>query len=99
VRPYITVDVHTTEEDVRNAFKMMTANQPARPRPARPKRDPLLCLQCAVWYDQCDWSHERIAQAMGWAIQYPAGAKPRSETARQYIADGRSLLNQRNVAA
>jgi hypothetical protein len=36
---------------------------------------------------------------MGWAVQYPAGAKPRSETARQYIADGRLLLNQRNVAA
>jgi len=98
-RPYITVDVHTTEDDVRNAFKLMVANQHKRPRPARPKRDPLLCLQCAVWYDECGWSHERIAQTMRWAIQYPAGAKPRSETARQYIADGRSILNQRNVAA
>jgi hypothetical protein len=99
VRPYITVDVHTTEEDVRNAFRMMAANLPARPRPARPKRDPLLCLQCALWYDQCGWSQERIAQKMGWAIQRPPDVKPRSETARQYIADGRLLLNQRNVAA
>lgn len=99
VRPYITVDAHTTENDVRNAYKLMVANQPKRPRPARPRRDPLLCLQCAVWYDQCEWSQERIAQTMGWTIQYPAGAKPRSETARQHIADGRLLLNQRNVAA
>ena len=98
-KPYITVDENTTENDVRNAFKLMVANQPKRRRPARPKRDPLLCVQCAVWYDECGWSHERIAQTMGWAVQRPAGAKRRSETARQHIADGRLLLNQRNVAA
>jgi hypothetical protein len=99
MQPYITVDVHTTEEDVRNAFRLMAAHLPARPRPVRPKRDPLLCLQCAVWYDHCDWSQERIAQAMGWKVQRPPGVKPRSETARQHIADGRALLTQRNVAA
>jgi hypothetical protein len=99
MRPYIDVTDHTTEEDVRNAFRLMAARRPARPRPARPKRNQLQCLQCAVWYDQCGWSHERIAKAFDWAVQRPAGAKPRSETARQYIADGRLLLNQRKLAA
>jgi hypothetical protein len=32
VHPYITVDEHTTEEDVRNAFRLMTTHLPARRR-------------------------------------------------------------------
>jgi hypothetical protein len=98
-RPYITVDEHTTEQDVRNAFRLMAAKLPSRPRAARPLRDRLTCLQCAVWYYECGWSHEQIATEMGWAIQRSAHAKPRCETARQYIAEGRSLLSQRMVAA
>lgn len=99
MRPYIHVTEHTTEEDVRNAFRLMTANRPAHPASGRRRRNRLLCLQCAVWYDACGWSQERIAKAMGWAIQRPPGTKPRSETARQYIADGRQFLNQRKAAA
>lgn len=99
MRPYIEVTEQTTEEDVRNAFRLMAAHRPDGPQASRPKRIPLLCLQCAIWYDQCDWSHERIATLCGWAIQRPAGAKPKSETARQYIADGRLLLSQRKLAA
>lgn len=99
MRPYIDVNEQTTEEDVHNAFRLMAARQPNRPQPSRPKRSPLHCLQCAVWYDECGWSHERIAKVFGWAVQRPAGAKPRSETARKHIQDGRSLLNQRKLAA
>jgi hypothetical protein len=99
MRPYIDVTEHTTEDDVRNAFRLMAAHRPIGPRPKRPRRDPLLGLQCAVWYDECGWSHERIAKKMGWKIQRPPGTKPRSETARQYIAEGRILLNQRKAAA
>ncbi|MFT4037632.1 MAG: hypothetical protein QM692_05580 [Thermomicrobiales bacterium] len=99
MRPYIEVTPQTTEIDVRNAFRLMAAHQPVRPQPSRRKRNPLLCLQCAVWYDQCGWSQERIAGAFGWSIQRPAGAKPKSETARKHIADGRILLGQRKVAA
>lgn len=99
MRPYIEVTEQTTETDVRNAFRLMVAHQPTRPQPSRPKRNPLHCLQCAVWYDECGWSHERIAKVFNWAVQHPPGAKPRSETARKHIADGRLLLNQRKLAA
>lgn len=99
MRPYIDVGDHTTEEDVRNAYRLMAARRPLALQPRRPRRIPLQCLQCAVWYDQCSWSHEQIANAFGWAIQRPPGAKPRSETARQYIAEGRLLLSQRKLAA
>jgi hypothetical protein len=98
-KPYIAVDEHTTETDVRHAFRMMAARLPKRPRPLRPKRDPLTAIQCAVWHDDCHWSHERIARTMGWAVQHPPGVKSRSETARQYINEGRAFLNQRNAAA
>jgi hypothetical protein len=98
-RPYIAVDPQTTEEDVRNAFKLMAAAQPERRRPVRPRRDRLVCLQCAIWYDEGGWSQERIAAHFGWKVQFPAQAKPRSETARLYIAEGRQLLHQRRIAA
>jgi hypothetical protein len=99
MRPYIDVGEQTTEEDVRNAYRLMAARRPLAPQPRRPKRIPLQCLQCAVWYDECGWSHERIAKVFGWTVQRPAGAKPKCETARQYIAEGRLLLSQRKLAA
>ncbi len=99
LRPYIAVDTRTTEDDVRNAFKLMAEALPERPRATKPRRDRLTCLQCAIWYDEDGWSHERIAKRFGWKVQYPAHAKPRSETARQYIAEGRLLLAQRRDAA
>lgn len=98
-RPYIAVDEHTTEADVRNAFRLMAAALPKRPKATKPKREPLLCLQCAIWYDQCGWSQPRIAERMEWAVQRPAGAKARSETVRQYVAEGRVILNQQKRAA
>ncbi len=99
LQPYIAVDATTTEEDVRNAFKLMAAALPKRPRAARPRRDRLTSLQCAIWYDEYGWSQERLARHFGWAVQHSAHAKPRSETARQYIAAGRALMAQRRVAA
>jgi hypothetical protein len=99
MRPYIDVTEQTTEEDVRNAFRLMVAHQPVRPQPSRPRRNPLHCLQCAVWYDECGWSHEQIAKVFGWKVQRPLGAKPKSETARKHIQDGRLLLSQRKLAA
>lgn len=98
-KPYIDVQPHTTEADVRNAFKLMAAALPTRPRPIKPRRDRLTAVQCAVWYDDLNWSHEVIADRFGWAIQYPPGMKPRSETARQHITEGRNILRQRKNAA
>lgn len=97
--PYIIVEAQTTEDDVRNAFRLMAAALAERPRAVKPRRDPLVCLQCAIWYDACGWSHERIAKHFGWKAQRPAHAKPRSETARQYIAEGRALLVHGKAAA
>ncbi len=98
-RPYIQVAAHTTEADVRNAYKLLVAHQPQRPRAIKPRRDPLTAVQCAIWYDDLGWSHVEIADRFGWTVQTPAGSKPKSETARQHIADGRKLLRQRKVAA
>lgn len=98
-RPYIAVERHTTESDVLNAYKVVSAMLPERPRPLKPRRDRLVSVQCALWYDEFGWSHQQIAEHFGWTIQHPPGAKPRSETARKHIADGRDLLVQRKPAA
>lgn len=98
-RPYIKVTAHTTEADIRNAYKLLAAHEPQRPRAIKPRRDPLTAVQCAVWYDEHGWSQQEIAERFGWAVQVPPGSKTKSETARQHIADGRRLLRQRKAAA
>lgn len=96
---YIEVTEHTTGADVRNAFTLLAADLPQRPRAARPPRDLLTAVQCAIWYDELGWSHKEIADRFGWATQSPPGSKVKSETARQHIADGRDIVRQRKVAA
>lgn len=98
-RLLIHVDEETSENDVVGAYKIIKAGLPGQPRQGRPKRDPLVCVQCAIWYDEEGWSHVQIAERFGWAIQYPAGQKPRSETARLHIAEGRRILKQRQRRA
>ncbi len=97
--PYIEVTENTTGADVRNAFTLLAADLPRRPRAARPSRDLLTAVQCAIWYDDLGWSQQQIAGRFGWATQSPPASKVKSETARQHIADGRDILRQRKVAA
>ncbi|MDP9363439.1 MAG: hypothetical protein M3Q10_04275 [Chloroflexota bacterium] len=102
-RSYIKVDQETTDADVRHAARLLKGRLPEPPKPPKPPRrltrNPLVCVQCAVWYDECGWSHKRIGEHFGWAIQHPAGAKPRCETAREHIAEGRAILQQNKHAA
>jgi hypothetical protein len=92
--PMIEVHPWTSESDVREAFRWIRQRLPRADIPSKSPRDPLLCVQCAIWRDTHSWSEQEIGQQFGWTIQYPAEAKPRCETARQYIADGRALLRQ-----
>lgn len=94
----IVVRAGTTEEDVRGAFRLMRRGE-GTGKAGAPRRDALTCVQCAIWYDEFGWSHERIGKHFGWAIQKPPGAKRRCETAREHIAEGRTILGQRRAAA
>lgn len=98
-RPYIEFDDDSTEEDVLAAYRALAAMRATRggvgPKATKPRRDLLTCIQCAVWYNDYGWSLEQIGKHQGWAIQYPEGAKPRCETARQHIVEGRRLLKER----
>jgi len=98
-RRLIEVTPTTTDEDVRNAARLIRATFPDRPKARRPKRDPLTCVQAAIWYDERGWSHERIGHHFGWAIQELDYAKNRCETARLHIAEGRAMLRQRKAAS
>jgi len=98
-RRVIEVTPDTTDEDVRNAARLIRATFPKRPKAGRPKRDSLTCVQAAIWYDEYGRSQERIGRHFGWTVQELDYAKNRCETARQHIAEGRDFLKQRNPAA
>jgi hypothetical protein len=92
--PLIEVHPETTEADVRAASQWIKLRQPTPVPSTKSPRDPLLSLQCAIWRDEFDWSEKQIGDHFGWTIQYPPGAKPRCETARQHIAEGRALRSR-----
>jgi hypothetical protein len=94
--PYIRVDNFTSDDDVRRAFTYLRSLRKNERSRERSKRDDLKAIQCAIWYDEYEWSHERIAEYFGWAVQHPPAQKPRSETARQHIAHGRDLLKHKS---
>jgi len=75
-RHYIKVDEHTTEDDVRHAFRMISRMHESRPGGGRPRRDPLMALQCAILYDRHNerdpkdprrkkWTYEKLAKRFG----------------------------------
>jgi hypothetical protein len=95
-RSYILVDEHTTEEDVRKAFRTISATQNRRPK-NKPKRDPLVALQCVILYDQDNavdpsdkrrkkWTYQRLAEEFELAS---------NRAAREYVAVGREILKEK----
>jgi hypothetical protein len=82
-RRYIEVDEHTTEDEVRKAFRMLAEAHRTRPEAARPKRNRLLCVECAVLHDRYTWTYEQLAERYGWHDH---------TLASKYIRDGRSIL-------
>jgi hypothetical protein len=98
-QPFIEVQPETTEADVRAAFQWIKRRLPTPAPSTKSTRDPLLCLQCAIWRDDLGWSEKQIGDQCGWTIQRSSIAKPRCETARQHIAEGRAMLAQRPDAA
>lgn len=75
-RHYIKIDEHTTEDDVRYAFRMIARMHGRPPKGGRPRRDPLMGLQCAILYDRQNdrdpkdprrkkWTYEKLAKKFG----------------------------------
>lgn len=94
-RLVITVDEYTTQEDVANAFRLIRESNPAaNDNDGRPSRHPLQAVQCAIWSDRFHWSHERIANRFGWSVQRPPAQSPRSETVRNYVNEGRRIIQE-----
>lgn len=95
---YISVDAATTREDVLAAFAVLKAGFPP-PAPGRPTREPLTCVQVAIWRDELDLAHREIAGRLGWKIGASGENKAWSERIRQHAKDGRAILMQRRSAA
>jgi hypothetical protein len=77
-------------QDIANAAKLLRS----KPRSGRPKkRDRLTAVQCAVWCDQCGWSHSDIANHMGWELRADQIGKVRlSDRTQDHIKEGREII-------
>jgi len=83
-RPFIEVKSWHTEDDIRNAFRMISDAQQRRPQRGRPKRDELRAVQCAIFADRYGWTEEQVSDHYGWEYYGKAG---------KYIREGRRILS------
>lgn len=86
VRSYIEVNEHTTWDDAKEAFKVLSENRERQPKRGRSKRDRLRCLECAILHDQHGWSYEQLAERYGW-LDHTLVSK--------YIRDGRKIVREK----
>ena len=82
-RWFIEVKPHHTEDDARNAFRMLAAAHAERPKIGRPRRDSLMAIEAAILHDRHDWTYEHLANHYGWQ-EYALASK--------YVKDGREIL-------
>lgn len=84
LRWFIEVKPYHTEQDVRNAFLMVTAAHAERPKQGRPKRDTLVAAECATLKER-GWSNRQLADRYGWQDE---------NIATKYAATGRGILKE-----
>jgi hypothetical protein len=89
-RPYIDVKPHHTQKDIESAFRVLRARQDVGPPQGRPRRDKLTAVQCAILHDRRGWTYEQIA--------LECGINPDSNDVSKYIADGRCILKDGQLA-
>ena len=94
-QPYISLEDDPDDELIRKATSTIRRQIGSERRRGRPRRDPLLCVQCAILKDRHGWTDVELAERFGAAItRSPYYGHEHSETIRQYIADGRAILAQ-----
>jgi len=93
--PYISVEDDLDDEMIRKAVSTLRQLHGSERRRGRPKRDPLLCVQCAILKDSYGWTDVELAERFDAAItRSPHYGHEHSETIRQYVAEGRAILKQ-----
>jgi hypothetical protein len=96
---YIDVSETTTENDVRNAFRLIRQTQSAGNKGGKPKLDPLVAIQCAVLYDRENGPDPADGRSKKWT--YPSLKKQyglRSDRAAKYhIERGREILAKKKT--
>ena len=97
VRPHIAVTTETSDAEVRAAVRQIKGSLSwALQRGGRPRRDPLVSFQCAVWRDAYQIKTQEIARMMGWTVsEDDYGTPRRSETVREHIVEGRRIREER----
>jgi len=88
-QPVVLLEAAT--QDATNTAKLLTHGH----RSGRVKsRDRLEAVQCAVWRDQCSWSHRDIAERMGWRLRADEyGSHRISDRVQDHIKEGRAIID------
>ena len=85
LRHEITVEEHTTEADVRQAYWRIKSARQEASKGGRPERDQFVAVQCAILHDEANppdsvdgrrrrWSYERLAEEFDLESPRAAGA-------------------------
>ena len=83
-RPYIYLDEHTTEDEIREAFRAFRVlSQEGTLEARKPPRDQLVAVQCAVLADNHRWTQNQIAHHFGWKSK---------DRVRDHVKLGRKVL-------
>jgi hypothetical protein len=90
----IVVTPETTDEDVRNARKLIHDGFGTRLRVDASERDPLTAVQVAIFHRR-GWTVPRIANHFSWKLVNDEHGTPRrSSRVTDYINQGEELLDQ-----
>lgn len=98
LRHYINVDEDTTEDEVRDAFRMISRMHESRPGGGRSERDPLTALQCAILYDKHNERDPEDPRRKKWTYEklYTKFDEISSaRAAKAYVRLGRELLQNK----
>lgn len=97
LRHEITVDEHTTEADVRQAYRRIVSARREAAKGGRPERDHFVAVQCAISYDEDNppdqsdrrkrrWTHAKLAEEFGLRS---------GRAAKDHIELGRAILQKK----
>jgi hypothetical protein len=84
-RPVIDPKPWHTDKDVLNAFRIIQATHPDRPKSGRKRRDLLLDAESAILHDRYGWTYERVTDHYGW-LDYTRVSK--------YLKRGREIVSK-----
>jgi hypothetical protein len=94
-RFYFNVDEHTTERDAIRAYRTIAASLSRSPANTKPRRDPLVAVQCAILHDRHNDTDPSDRRKRAWTYARLADefSLRSAQAAKDHVKLGRELQN------